>query len=193
MNKFKEEFQKLVAEEGYTKDQIYNCDKTGLNYKMMPSKTLISRDGAAPGYKKNKERCTILACSNASGKHKLPLMLIGKSTKPRALKNINHEALPAYYAHQKSAWMSSDLFKKWFFDQFVPSAEKFLKKNGLPRKAILLLDNAPPHPNDSNLRSGNIIVNFFPQNVTAIGQPMDQGVLETLKRHYRRFLLQSIL
>ncbi|XP_024875302.1 jerky protein homolog-like [Temnothorax curvispinosus] len=69
MNKFKEEFQKLVAEEGYTKDQIYNCDETGLNYKMMPSKTLISRDeAAAPGYKKNKDRCTILACSNASGK-----------------------------------------------------------------------------------------------------------------------------
>lgn len=194
LNEFKEEFNKLVEEEGYLRDQIYNCDETGLNFRMMPSTTLASREEAvAPGYKKNKERVSILACSNASGTHKLPLMCIGKSVKPRAIKHIKPEALPVYYAHQKSAWMSRDLFQKWFFEQFVPSVERFLNKNGLPRKAILLVDNAPSHPNESVLRSKNIIVKFFPPNVTSIGQPMDQGVLETFKRHYRRFLLQEIL
>lgn len=147
----------------------------------------------APGYKKTKERVSILACSNASGTHKLPLMCIGKSAKPRAIKHIKPEALPVYCAHQKSAWMTRDLFQKWFFEQFVPSVERFLNKNGLPRKAILLLDNAPSHPNESILSSGNITVNFFPSNVTSIGQPMDQGVLETFKRNYRRFLLQEVL
>ncbi|XP_046737740.1 jerky protein homolog-like [Diprion similis] len=194
LTKFKNEFEKLVAEEGYSRDQIYNCDETGLNFRMMPSKTLASREEAvAPGYKKNKERVSILACSNASGTHKLPLMCIGKSVKPRAIKHIKPEAFPVYYAHQKNAWMSRDLFQKWFLEQFIPLVAKFLKKNGLPRKAILLLDNAPSHPNESILRSEDIIVKFFPPNVTSIGQPMDQGVLETFKRHYRRLLLQEIL
>ncbi|XP_043465305.1 jerky protein homolog-like [Leptopilina heterotoma] len=194
LKKFKEEFEKIVEKEGYSRDQIYNCDETGLNFRMMPSKTLASREkAAAPGYKKNNKRVTILACSNASGTHKLPLMCIGKSAKPRAIKHIKPEALPVYYAHQKSAWMSCDLFQKWFFNQFVPLVERFLEEKGLSRKAILLLDNAPSHPNESTLRSGNIIVKFFPPNVTSIGQPMDQGVLETFKRHYRRYLLQKIL
>lgn len=192
--KFKDEFEKLVEEKKYSRDQIYNCDESGLNFRMMPSKTLASREeAAAPGYKKNKERITILACSNASGTHKLQLMCIGKSARPRAIKHIKPEALPVHYAHQKNSWMSRELFQEWFFKHFVPSVEKFLKKNGLPRKAILLLDNAPSHPDESNLRSEDIIVKFFPPNVTSIGQPMDQGVLETLKRHYRRFLLQEIL
>lgn len=96
---------------------------------MMPSKTLAAREeSTAPGYKKNKERITILACSNASGTHKLPLMCIGKSAKPRAIKHIKPDALPVYYAHQKNAWISSDLFQKWFYDEFVPSVERFLKK-----------------------------------------------------------------
>lgn len=193
LEKFKTEFEQLVAKEGYSRDQIYNCDETGLNYKMMPAKTLASQQEAmAPGHKKNKERVTILACSNATGTHKLPLMCIGKSAKPRAIKHIKPSALPVYYTHQRSAWMSSDLFQTWFFEKFVPSVEKFLKKQGLPRKAILLLDNAPSHPNELILRSEDIIVKFFPPNVTSIGQPMDQGVLETFKRHYRRFLLQEI-
>ncbi|XP_012221253.2 jerky protein homolog-like [Linepithema humile] len=53
MNQFREEFNKLVTEEGYTRDQIYNCDETGVNYKMMSSKTLAVREeSTAPGYKK---------------------------------------------------------------------------------------------------------------------------------------------
>ena len=190
MDQFKEEFNKFVANEGYTRDQIYNCDETGLNLKMMPSKTLVSREeAAAPGYKKNKERVTILACSNASGTHKLPLMCIGKSSKPRAIKHMKPEDLPVYYANQTRAWTSHDLFEKWFFEKFVPSVEQFLRENGLPSEAILLFDNTPSHSNETILRSSNIIVKCFPPNVTAITQPIDRGILETLKRHYRRFLL----
>lgn len=191
---FKKKFEKIVKDEKLSPAQIYNADETGLNYKMLPTKTLASKlDEAARGHKKNKERVTLLVCSNASGTHKLPLVLIGKSTNPRALKNVKRSALPLHYASEKSAWMSSNIFKDWFFHHFVPAVKIFLTKEGLPLKAILLIDNAPTHPGADELKYGDIRVQFLPANVTALIQPMDQGAIETLKRLYRRKLLSKII
>ncbi|XP_018574376.1 jerky protein homolog-like [Anoplophora glabripennis] len=159
-----------------------------------PAKTLASQqETSAPGYKRSKERVTILACSNASGSHKLPLMMIGKSAKPRAFKNLSPTAMPVYYRNQRSAWMDSKLFKAWFYEEFVTQVEQHLKKMKLSRKALLLLDNAPSHPSEDELCSEDIKVLFFPPNVTSLIQPMDQGVLENLKRNYRFCLLKSFL
>ena len=52
---------------GYSLDQISNCDKTGLFYKMLPRRTLTTTDSDLSGTKQAKERATINACSNASG------------------------------------------------------------------------------------------------------------------------------
>ena len=126
---------------------MYNCDETGLYYRMLPAKTLASRyEKRAEGMKKQKDRVTLMACSNATGNHKLPLVLIGKSANPRCFKNINKDALPVKYCAQKSAWMNSSIFSDWFINIFVPSVKKYLHDKNLPVKAILLLDNAPSHP-----------------------------------------------
>lgn len=194
MKEFREKFQNLVDSESLTGDQIFNCDETGLNYKMLPEKTLAAKaEAAAPGYKHSKDRVTILACSNATANLKMELLMIGKSKNPRIFKTISKSALPVKYCNQKSAWMNSEIFKTWFFDDFVRSTEKFLMENNYPRKAILLLDNAPTHPDESELISGDIRAIFLPPNATAICQPMDQGVLEALKRNYRRILLSSLI
>ncbi|XP_042315488.1 jerky protein homolog-like [Sceloporus undulatus] len=194
METFKKKFLDLVETESLTADQIFNCDETGLNYKLLPSKSLASRtEATAPGYKHSKERLTILACSSASANLKMDLVLIGKSKNPRAFKSISKTVLPVKYYSQKSAWMSREIFKECFFKEFVPSTEKFLRDNDHPRKAVLLLDNAPTHPDAEELQDGNIKAMFLPPNVTAICQPMDQGVLETLKRNYRRKLPSTLI
>ncbi len=42
-------------------DQIFKADETGLNYKMLPSKTFaVKADREAPGRKKFKECVTVL-------------------------------------------------------------------------------------------------------------------------------------
>jgi hypothetical protein len=87
--------------------------------------------------------------------------------------------------------MSADLLQVWFHEQLVPRVEKYLAISGLPRKAILLIDNAPSHA--GFLENGDICVEFLLPNIASLVQPMDQGVLEILKRNYNRFLLQSIL
>ena len=40
---------------------------------------------------------------------------------------------------------------------------------------------------------GKITANFLPPNVTALLQPMDQGVLEAIKRVYRKSILRDLV
>ena len=103
---FKVEIQEIITEGGYSLDNVYNADETGLYVKSLPKRTLVLvEEKHAPGYKESKERVTIMNCSNATGTHKVPLLLIGKSDRPRCFKNVVQ--LPVVYRGQKSAWMDS--------------------------------------------------------------------------------------
>ncbi|GFW00056.1 jerky protein homolog-like [Trichonephila clavipes] len=93
----------------------------------------------------------------------------------------------------KKAWMNAMLFKEWFHDQFVPAVKKFNKKNDIPQRAILLIDNAPSHPGTEELSSGEIKAIFLPPNVTPLLQPMDQCVLQKLIQIYRKQFLRTLI
>lgn len=67
-----------------------------------------------------------MVCANATGNHKLPLLVIGKSQKPLAFKNFNLNALPMNYYAQKSAWMDQTIFLDWFHEVFVPQVKVHL-------------------------------------------------------------------
>ncbi|XP_017796122.1 PREDICTED: tigger transposable element-derived protein 2-like [Habropoda laboriosa] len=182
-NEFSKKLSNVILEGNLTPEQVYNLDETGINFKLLPDRMLATpQETTAAGFKTNKERITVAFCTNAAGSHKLPLFVIGKSAKPRAFKNININALPVYYKAQKSVWMNSFLFEEWFF--FLLTHLK------LPLKA-LLLDNVPSHR--INLSTGDIKVIFLPPAVTSLVQPMDQGVIISLKRRYRKKLLTEIL
>lgn len=187
--KYPEEFEKMVEEEELSPAAVYNADETDLSFKMLPSKILD-----AHGCKQPKGRITLMACCNADGTHKLPLLLIGKSQRPPCFQHVQMRTLPVDYHAQKNAWMNSEIFSRWFHDTFVPSVKKQLTQMKLPLRAILLIDNAPGHhPSDKALVSGDIRAVFLPPNVTASIQPMDQGILDTVKRNYRRSLLSCML
>lgn len=134
-----------------------------------------------------------MVCSNASGTHALPLLVIGKSKKPRCFKNI--ACLPVTYRGQKSAWMDSEIFMEWFSKMFIPEVKKHREKEGKTGKVLLLIDNAPTHPGLDRLNSvdENFVVMFFPPNVTALLQPMDQGIIVKCKKLYRKQVLQRLL
>ena len=57
-----------------------------------------------------------------------------------------------------------------------------------------MLDNAPAHPSADALQTeGGAIKCLLPPNTTSLVQPMDQSVLENLKRRYRKELLKKLL
>ena len=78
---------------------------------------------------------------------------------------------------------------------FVPFVQKKLQELKLPKKALLILDNCSAHPDEELLVSKDKLVKamFLPPNITSLIQPMDQGVLECLKRHYKGSLLRDVL
>lgn len=174
---------------------MYNCDETGLFWKALPKKTLASSsESSAAGYKVRKERISILVCSNASGCHQLPLAVIGKSKNPRVFKNINRDFLPVKYFSQRSAWMAQEIFSQWLYDCFVPDVQRHLRENNLPKKALLVMDNAPCHPVDKlEALDGNIIAIFLPANTSCLFQPMDQGVIVSMKRRYKKLFMQNLI
>ena len=57
------------------------------------------------------------------------------------------------------------------------------------------IDNCSAHPVEKHLVSKGKLVKamFLPPNVTSLIQPMHQGVLECLKRHYKRSLVRDVL
>ncbi|XP_039761883.1 jerky protein homolog-like [Pararge aegeria] len=146
------------------------------------------------GHKVSKERVTVLNCANSTGNHKLPLLLIGKSRNPRAFKNV--KKLPLFYKSQSKAWMTAALFTEWYDEVFIPEVKKHQKSVGKEgSKVLLIVDNAPTHPTAELLEreNGQFKTTFLPPNVTSLLQPMDQSVIETMKRHYRRQLLRKLL
>ena len=51
------------------------------------------------------------------------------------------------------------------------------------RKIALLIDNCPAYPSVSDLTNVQLV--FLPPNATSVLQPADQGVIRSLKVHYR--------
>lgn len=72
----------------YPPSDIYNADETGLFWMMLPENSLGFAGQAHHGKKQPKTRVTVLVGANMDGSDKLPLLIIGKSMKPRAFKKF---------------------------------------------------------------------------------------------------------
>ena len=55
---------------------------------------------------------------------------------------------------------------------------------------LLFVDNAPSHP---ATELGNVKLVFLPANTTSKLQPMDQGIIQTMKLKYRKKQLQHVI
>ena len=73
--------------------------------------------------------------------------------------------------------MDSEIFTEWV----KQLDRKFLAQN---RKVAFIVDNCPAHPHVSN---------FLPPNTTSVTQPMDQGVIRSLKAKYRAKVIRKYI
>ncbi|GBM87228.1 Tigger transposable element-derived protein 4 [Araneus ventricosus] len=164
------------------KKDIFNADETGLFYKLTPNQTLKFKGEKCVCGKLSKVRITILVCANKNGSEKQKLTVTVKSQKPRCFKNV--KKLPVHYKSNKKAWLTSDVFQK-----YLRQWDKELAKK--KRKIVLLIYNYAAHIEPSNLQWIKVV--FLPPTTTSVLQPMDQGVIRSLKCHYRKQLILRIL
>ena len=78
----------------YAAQDIFNCDECALFFRCLPNKTCF-KDDPCHGIKKSMERLTVLVCCNSDGSEKMPLLVTGKSKRPRRFKNVKE--LPIDY------------------------------------------------------------------------------------------------
>ena len=62
------------------------------------------------------KRVTVIVCGNASGTHKILLMIIGKLKSPHPLKNLGN--LHVEYRQQGNSWMTAEIFKRLVSEYF---------------------------------------------------------------------------
>lgn len=165
--------------EGYTLDNIFNCDETGLFWRGVPTKSLASEVDKCKRGELAMERVTILLTASATGE-KLKPFVIAKSCVPCSF-NKQLSADVHWRANAK-AWMTAVLFSEYLQDLNSTMKEQ-------NRSIILLLDSAPCHP---SLQLSNVKLLFLPSNSTKSIKPFDCGIINDFKYHYRKFLIDYI-
>lgn len=156
----------------YDPKDIFNCDETGLFWKMKPSRTLSN--GSVAGSKQSKDRVTILLTCNSTGTEKMCPLFIHKHENPRALKHINKNTLPVNYYWNKKSWMQVSIW-----NQYLKKLDARMRAQ--KRNILLLVDNAPTHALYENTILTNIVIHHLPPNTTAHLQPCDQGIINSFK------------
>jgi len=175
---------------GFQLHDIYNLDEFALFWKLLPSRTLDSNSNskAAKGDKKSKCRVTGVVCCNADGSHKLKPIIIGHAENPRSLKGVNRNSLGVYYTWQNKAWMEFDIFRN-----YVDSINTLIKEETPNRTILLLIDGAGAHSGIESMRFSNVQIKLFPPNVTSHIQPLDAGIIRSVKAAYRKRLTREML
>ena len=82
------------------------------------------------------------------------------------------------------SFMSGELFEDWVHEL----DRKFAASK---RKIALIIDNCTTHPHVENLKWIELI--FLPPNTTSHTQPMDQGIIRTLKAKYRSLAVRKLI
>jgi hypothetical protein len=154
---------------------------------MLPDGTLHFTSERLGGSKKAKDRMTVVPLTNWTGTDKPPLLCIGTSLNPRAFRSANGRQvqLRVQWKANKKGWMTTALF-----EAYVKEFNDRMRR--LNRKVLLMVDNVSSHSID-NLNLSNVEVAFHPPNTTATTQPLDQGIIQNLKSHYRFLMMSHII
>lgn len=104
---------------------VFNCDETGLPYKMLPDRMVAFSGETCTGGKHSKERLTVLVGTNMTGAEKLPVLVIGKAKRVCVFRGI--KTLPVWYESNRKAWITEALFGEYL----KKLDKKFVRERGV--------------------------------------------------------------
>ena len=154
-------------------------------WRALPDKGFGEKGKRCVGGKKYKQRLTVAFFVNAAGEKEKPVV-IWRSENPRCLRQFEKISLPVAYYHQKKAWMTGEIM-----EAILGRLNNKLSHSN--RSILLLMDNAGYHPQYLKTKFSNIKICFLPPNTMSQLQPLDLGIIQNFKVHYRRFLLRYVL
>jgi hypothetical protein len=162
---------------------IYNADESSFFYRQLPTKSLVLCGTPCKEQIQAKDRMTILLCCSAMGEKMRPLV-IGKSERPRALKNLSPVSIPCIYRANTTAWITRKIFEEWL--QNLNDAMKAEQ-----RQICLILDNFSGHILQRSF--SNVQCVYLPPGMTSVLQPLDCGIIHSFKARYKKILAERYL
>jgi hypothetical protein len=172
---------------GVSPDNIFNFDETNLTDDPSRKKCIVRR-GLRRVEKKtchSKQAFSVMFAGNATGNYLAP-MVVYKVNSENMYEGWREGGPPnAVYKSTQSGWFDTTTFEIWFFQVFLPFAQKL---NG-PK--VLLGDNLGSHFSVDVVRScqmHDIRFTTLLPNTTHILQPLDVAVFRPLKVIWRQVL-----
>lgn len=156
---------------------IWNAHEFGHCYKMSPNSTMVDHP---PGNRSDKTRVTYLACANADGSERFPLLVVGHVTSPSSFATVSTQRTDFDYHHNRNALMTSSIFFDWLlrFDKYIESTSS-------ERQVILLVESCEVHGTPETLPPlTHVKVCHLPPQREAKMVPL-QPLVTAIKARYR--------
>ena len=173
--------------EKYKPEDIYNADETSLFYQQLPDKAIAFRGEKVRGPKCSKKRVTLLLVVNMDASHRIKPIIVNNALRPTCLASkykMEYHQLPVWWYASKSAWVNTPIFH----EVLKRLNRLFIRQN---RKVCIIIDNAPCHFTGKTY--SNVEVKFLPRRTTAVIQPLDQGIIRSVKMKYRSSMTAKYL
>ena len=170
----------------YSLNDIYNGDETALFYKSLPHRTYCFDGDKPAGSAKCKDRLTLLIITNMDSSDHRKLSVIDKSKTPHCLQKkykMQVKDMSVDWYASKNAWMTGEIHH-----QIMSKLNNEMRLSN--RHILYVWDNASSH----QVREySHIKFLMLPPNATSIMQPLDQGIILSAKRRYKKKLAERYL
>ena len=154
--------------------------------KSLPHRTYCFDGDKPAGSAKRKDRLTLLIITNMDGSDHRKLSVIGKSKTPRCLQKkykMQVKDMSVDWYASKNAWMTGEIHH-----QIMTKLNNEMRLSN--RHILYVCDNASSH----QVREySHIKFLMLPPNATSIMQPLDQGIILSAKRRYKKKLAERYL
>ncbi|XP_025030937.1 tigger transposable element-derived protein 3-like isoform X2 [Python bivittatus] len=161
----------------YDLPDVYACGETGMLFRATPE------DLAPRRSKEASDQLTVLLCTNMDGSDKRDVLVVGKAARLFGFQAGGLQELPsATYRANSKAWMTAAIFTHW-----LQRLNEEMKQK--ERRVVLFLTQCSVHP---HTELSNIQMVFMPPHLSWL-RPLEQGVIQNFKCHYRRRLLTHLL
>ena len=153
---------------------------------MLPHRTYCFDGDKPAGSAKRKDRLTLLIITNMDGSDHRKLSVIGKSKTPRCLQKkykMQVKDMSVDWYASKNAWMTGEIHH-----QIMTKLNNEMRLSN--HHILYVCDNASSH----QVREySHIKFLMLPPNATSIMQPLDQGIILSAKRRYKKKLAERYL
>lgn len=165
--------------QGYTENNIYTMQNRGLYWRKAPSTTLYGRN---INLERDRNKLTLLVCTNCSGNKRLPLLFIGSSRYPQILEGLNLRELGGCWKYDQNSMMNENIMKEWLFMFYEHVGE---------RSVLLTMDCVPAHKLGLELAPPprNVKIAWLPPPHPGDFYPLGQCIVGSIIIYYRKHWL----